>query len=98
VPHPSVRRLNTLSRENIEKIVDAYRRFADIEGFSRVVDKSEIAANDYNLNVTLYVMLNEEKEEIDIFREFQELKELEKERQDVMMRVEQYIMEIARAG
>jgi type I restriction enzyme M protein len=98
VPHPSVRRLNTLSRENIEKIVDVYRRFVDIDGFSKVVDRSEIAANDYNLNVTLYVMPNEEKEEIDILKEFQELKELEKERQDLMMRVEQYVMEIARAG
>jgi type I restriction enzyme M protein len=97
VSHPSVRRLNTLSEENIEKIVDAYRRFIDIEGFSKVVDKSEIVANDYNLNVTLYVIPNEEEEEIDILREFQELKRLEKERQDVMSRVEQYIMEIAGA-
>ena len=97
IPHPSVRRLNTLSKENILKIVDAYRRFIDIEGFSKVVDRSEIVANDYNLNVTLYVMPNEEKEEIDILKEFQELKELEKERHDVMMRVEQYILGIVEA-
>jgi hypothetical protein len=42
-------------------------------------------------------MPNEEKEEIDILKEFQEMKELEKERQDVMMRVEQYILGIAEA-
>ena len=43
VPHPSVRRLNSLSRENIEKIVNAYRRFVDVAGFSRVVDVKEVA-------------------------------------------------------
>jgi type I restriction enzyme M protein len=96
--HPEIKKLNRLNDENIKRIVDAYRRFADIEGFSKVVDRSEIAAREYNLNVTLYVIPNEMREEIDILKEFQELKELEKERQDVMMRVEQYVIEIARAG
>jgi type I restriction enzyme M protein len=97
IPHPSVKRLNTLSPENINKIVEAYRKFVDISGFCRVVDVEEVRKNDYNLNVTLYVMPNEEKEEIDILKEFQELKELEKERQDVMTRVEQQILGIAEA-
>jgi type I restriction enzyme M protein len=97
IPHPSVRRLNSLSRENINKIVEAYRKFVDIAGFCRVVNIEEVRKNDYNLNVTLYVMPNEEKEEIDILKEFKELKELEKERQDVMMRVEQYILGITEA-
>jgi type I restriction enzyme M protein len=96
--HPEIKKLNRLSDENIKRIVDAYRKFADIEGFSKVVDISEIAAKEYSLNVTLYVIPNEKKEEIDILKEFQELKELEKERQDAMMRIEQYVMEIARVG
>jgi len=69
-----------LSKENINKIVEAYRKFADIGGFSRVVDISEVRKNDYNLNVTLYVMPIEEKEQIDIFKEFQELMKIEEER------------------
>jgi type I restriction enzyme M protein len=97
VPHPSVRRLNTLSKENIDKIVEAYRKFADIPGFSRVVDKSEVRKNDYNLNVTLYVMLVEEKEQIDIFKEFSELKKLEKEREEVGKKIEEYITELSKA-
>ncbi|MEM3833321.1 MAG: N-6 DNA methylase [Thermoprotei archaeon] len=94
IPHPSVRRLNSLSKENIEKIVEAYRRLTSIPGFSRVVDKSEIVGNDYNLNVTLYVMPVEEAEKMDISKEFSELKELEREREEVGKKLEQYISEI----
>ena len=97
VPHPSVRRLNSLSRENIEKIVNAYRRFVDVAGFSRVVDVKEVAENDYNLNVTLYVMPVEEREEIDISKEFSELKELEREREEIMKKIEEYVAEITKA-
>ncbi|MEM3489126.1 MAG: N-6 DNA methylase, partial [Nitrososphaerota archaeon] len=97
IPHPSVRRLNSLSDENIGRIVEAYRKFSDITGFSRVVDKSEIIDNDYNLNVTLYVMPVEEAEEIDIKKEFSELKELEKEREEIRKKLENYISEITKA-
>ncbi|MEM3368467.1 MAG: class I SAM-dependent DNA methyltransferase [Nitrososphaerales archaeon] len=94
IPHPSVRRLNSLSKENIEKITNAYEKFAEIAGFSRVVDKKEVIDNDYNLNVTLYVMPIEEGEQINISKEFSELKELEKERQEVAKKLEEYISEL----
>jgi len=96
IPHPSVRRLNSLSQENINKIAEVYRRFINVEGFSRVVDVKEIAGNDYNLNVTLYVMPIEEKDSIDIFKEFSELKELEKERQETAKKIEEYINELSK--
>jgi len=95
IPHPSVRRLNSLSDENIRKIVDTYRKFANIPGFSRVVDIKEIKDNDYNLNVTLYAMPIEEEEPIDIALEFSELKKLEAERQKVEKRLEEYISQIS---
>jgi len=94
IPHPTVRRLNSLSEENINRIVDAYRKFEDEPGFCRVVDAKEVAENDYNLNVTLYVMPIEEKESIDIFEEFSELKKLEEERVKIMEEIEGYIEEL----
>ncbi|MGC9059476.1 MAG: type I restriction-modification system subunit M [Candidatus Aenigmatarchaeota archaeon] len=97
IPHPSIRRLNSLSKENISKIVDAYRKFADIPGFSRVVDIKEVKNNDYNLNVTLYVMPIEEEEQIDIAREFSELKKLEEEKHEIDKKLEEYISQITRA-
>jgi type I restriction enzyme M protein len=95
IPHPSVRRLNSLSKENIEKIAGAYHDFAEMAGFSRAASKKEVVVdNDYNLNVTLYVMPIEEGEEINIRKEFSELKELERERQEVKEKLEGYISEL----
>ncbi len=96
-PHPSVRRLNSLSKENTGKIVDTYRKFIDITGFSKIVDISKVKDNDYNLNVTLYVMPMEEDEEIDIAKEFLELKTLEKERQEIGRKIEEYITKLSEA-
>ena len=53
--------------------------------------------NDSNLNVTLYVMQDEENEGINIAQEYAELKELERQRQEVTNKLEQYIAEIAQA-
>jgi len=97
VKHPSVRRLNAFSKENIEKIVRVYREFRDLPSFARVVDISEVAANDYNLNVTLYVMPMDEGEKIDVFKEFEELKTLEKEREEIVRKLEEYIQQIKEA-
>lgn len=44
-----------LREEHIGRIVDAYRGFADIEGFARVATLAAILANDANLNIPLYV-------------------------------------------
>ncbi|MEM0381070.1 MAG: type I restriction-modification system subunit M [Nitrososphaerota archaeon] len=97
VKHPSVRRLNAFSKENIEKIVRVYREFRDLPSFARVVNISEVAANNYNLNVTLYVMPMDEDEKIDVFKEFEELKTLEKEREEIMRKLEEYIQQIKEA-
>ena len=96
IPHPSIRRLNSLSKDNIGKMVHAYEDFADIAGFSRAVDKKEVIDNGYNLNVSLYVMPIEEGGKIDISKEYAELKELEKERQQVREKLEQYLSKLSR--
>jgi type I restriction enzyme M protein len=46
---------NYLEPEHIEKIVSAYRTFADVPGFARVVARTELAENDDNLNIRRYV-------------------------------------------
>ncbi|MEM4290327.1 MAG: class I SAM-dependent DNA methyltransferase [Nitrososphaerota archaeon] len=97
IKHPAVRRLNSLSDENIRHIAEAYKNFKDIEGFAKVVSLEEIRANDYNLNVTLYVMPAEKGEEIDIFKEFEELKAIEAERAETIAKLEEYIQQIREA-
>jgi len=97
IKHPTVRKLNSLSDENIRRISEAYKNFRDVEGFAKVVSLEEVRANNYNLNVTLYVMPAEKGEEIDIFKEFEELKALEAERTETMAKLEEYIQQIKEA-
>jgi type I restriction enzyme M protein len=96
IKHPTVRKLNSLSDENIRRIVEAYRKFEDIAGFCKVANIEEVRNNNYNLNVMLYVTPVEESEQIDIIKEYEELKKLEKERQKVITKLEQYITEIVK--
>jgi type I restriction enzyme M protein len=97
IKHPTVRKLNSLSDENIKRIAEAYRKFEDIAGFCKVVSIEEVRSKDYNLNVTLYVMPVQEGEQIDIIKEWEELKSLEREKQEITSKLEQYISEIAQA-
>jgi len=92
--HPEIRRLNRL--KGIDKIVEVYREFKDVEGFSRVVPLEEVKKNDYNLNVSLYVMPIEEEEKIDVVKEWDELRRLEEERSRIIKEIEGYVTEISR--
>lgn len=89
--HPEVRKLFILGKNNIGEIADAYRSFSDGEGFARVVDLDEIRQDDYNLNVPLYVIADEEVEQIDIAKEQEELKKLKEERQLLEEKLEQLL-------
>jgi len=92
--HPEVRKLNRLGDGNIRKIAEVYHGFGEEKGFSRVVSLKEIEENNYNLNVTLYVMAEDEGEQINVDKEYAELKELEKERQETAKKLEQYLSQI----
>jgi type I restriction enzyme M protein len=45
---------NFLEPEHIEKIVQAYEAFQNVDGFCRVVDRKELSDNDDNLNIRRY--------------------------------------------
>ena len=96
IKHPDVRKLNSLSDENIKTIASAYKGFKWIKGFSRAVPIEEIKANEYNLNITLYVFPEEIEEVIDINKEWAELRRLETESQELDSRIAGYIKELAK--
>ncbi|ABN69862.1 N-6 DNA methylase [Staphylothermus marinus F1] len=96
--HPNIRRLNRLSKQNIEKIAKTYYEYKEIPGFSRIVGLSEIRENNYNLNVTLYVTPPIEIEEIDLEKELQELIEIEKQAKTARDKAIQYIQQIIQAN
>jgi type I restriction enzyme M protein len=92
--HPEVRKLNQLGDEHIKKIVKAYKKFIIEEGFSKIVEIEKIKENDYNLNVTLYVFPEEETEEIDVTKEWEELKGIGKEIFAIEEKIEGYLREL----
>ncbi len=81
---------NELLDVHVKKVVDAYDHFAleaevetpVSEKFARLVDTSEIAGNDYNLNISRYIDTSEREEEIHLHHvkaELEKLAEREKE-------------------
>lgn len=57
---------NVLTESNIEKIVSAFREKMTHEYFTKLVDNSKIAEEDYNLSVSTYVEKEDTREKIDI--------------------------------
>ena len=57
---------NYLTDENVEKIVTTYQNRTELEKYSHLAPLSEIAENDYNLNIPRYVDTFEEEEAIDL--------------------------------
>jgi type I restriction enzyme M protein len=67
---------NKLTDENITKILAAFEAWADKDHFARLVDNSEIAAQDYNLSVSAYVEQEDTREVIDIRKLNAEIEEI----------------------
>lgn len=70
---------NTMTAEQIGKIVSTYRRRGDVEKFARVVGLEEIADNDYNLNIPRYVDTSESQQPIDLKAAIDDLYRIESE-------------------
>jgi type I restriction enzyme M protein len=96
-PHPEIRRLNILGDDNIEKIVKTYKEYVEVSGFSKIVSLEEVKKNDYNLNVTLYVAPLGEEEHVDILREYEELKRIEKEKSQLLEKINEIVTELTKA-
>ena len=89
--HPSVRRLNTLSQKNIERLVDVFESFASADAFSRVVDLQEVRGNEYDLNVTRYVSSVMEDEEIDLTGVSGDMRRVSKQSEEIQRLVDGYV-------
>ena len=82
--YDETKRQKILSDDNIEKVVDAYRNYKDIEKFCRVVSLEEIKDNDYSLNFSLYVDTEPEIETVNITETLHEIRNLKNEREELL--------------
>lgn len=85
---------NILRKQDIEKIVNTYKNFSEIEKYSHIATLKEIKENDYNLNIPRYVDTFEEEKPVDIAATKQEIKKLEKELVTVRAEMDAYLKEL----
>lgn len=85
---------NTLSDENIAKIVDTYKKRKEIEKYSHRATLAEIKENDYNLNIPRYVDTFEAEPEIDISATQKRILELESELAKTQSKMQEYLKEL----
>jgi type I restriction enzyme M protein len=85
---------NKLRKEDIERIVKAYREYRSVDKYCRPVSLDEIRANDHNLNITRYIDVTEEEKPIDVQNILDELKGLKKERSTVEGKMNKFLKEL----
>lgn len=85
---------NTLTEENINKIVTTYENYESKDKYSYVASIQEVTENDYNLNVPRYVDTFEEEEIIDIEVSKRRLAEIDKDLEKVELQMKRYLDEL----
>lgn len=85
---------NRLRPEDIDKIIETYRERKIIDKYSYVAKLSEVAENDYNLNIPRYVDTFEEEESINLDEVTQEIKKLDAEMTETDKKIAAYCKEL----
>ena len=76
-----------MREEDIKKIVSAFKKYEDIDGYCHIADSEELKENEFKLNVPRYVDISITDDEIDIQNTIDELTKLDKERQEIEINV-----------
>lgn len=63
-----------LEDNHIDKMLNAYRDYQDIEGFTKVIPKEEVLKNNGNLSIQLYVNSNNNSEKVNLSKLYLNLK------------------------
>lgn len=74
---------NKLSKENIEKIVETYKKRDEVEKYAHVASFDEIKENDFNLNIPRYVDTFEEAAPVDMATIGSTLQDIRKEKAEI---------------
>lgn len=85
---------NKLTDEHIDKIVNAYINRTEDVRFSRKVSLKEIRDNDYNLNITRYVSLAQEEEQVDLEANHKRLMQINEDIDKSRKELNKYLKEL----
>ena len=92
--YDDTRTQSRLRPQDIETILDTYRRRASVDKFSYVADLQEIRENDFNLNIPRYVDTFEEEALVDLEAVGREILRLDQERRAVETKMREYLQEL----
>ncbi len=85
---------NKLREEDIQRIVDAYNQYEEIEKYAHKATIDEIKENDYNLNIPRYVDTFEEEEPVDMDNVKENITNIKKELSEVEEQMDKYLDEL----
>jgi type I restriction enzyme M protein len=85
---------NVLTEEGLQRITEAYDRYATIEKFAYRATKDEIKENDFNLNIPRYVDTFEDETPVDMETVKQNIYRIETELSVVKERMSGYLEEL----
>lgn len=85
---------NRLDENHIQNILNYYTEYKDVEYISKVVNKKDIEAEDYNLSVSTYVEKEDTSEKIDIKVLNQQIKEVVAKEEVLRAEIDKIIAEI----
>lgn len=83
-----------LRSKDVDKIVETFNHYEDIEMYARVVSLEEIRSNDFNLNIPRYIDKSEKEVELDLHKITSELKILEEEQLLIKSKVNNFLNEL----
>ncbi len=85
---------NYLDPEHIQKIVQAYQAFEDVDRFAHVADLEEMRDNDFNLNISRDVDTTDPVEVMSVEDALSGLRKTEKRRGDALAKMDALLAEI----
>ena len=88
---------NFIDREHVDRIVEAYEAFEDVERFAHVADLDEIESNDFNLNISRYVDTTEPIEVMSVEDALAQLRDAERRRDETVTRMDELLAEMGYA-
>lgn len=86
---------NSLTEDNITKIVKTYRARESVEKYAYLATLQEVKDNDYNLNIPRYVDTFEEEDEIDLVNVLAEREQLKAQLADIEVQMAKYLEELS---
>ncbi len=89
---------NKLTEENRKKILDAFSKREDSEYFTKLVDNSKIAENEYNIAVSSYVEQEDTREVIDITELNKKISDIVKKQSELRTAIDKIVAEIEGAN